>query len=69
MTAYVNLTTVRIVKTHQQIDHRGLTTSGRSDDRHPLSRQNVQIKIFNQFLIRQIGKIHMLHRNTAVYFV
>ena len=54
---------VRIVKTHQQIDHRGLTTAGRSNDCHTLCPGiTFKFRIFDQFLLRADKKnTYMLH--------
>ncbi len=50
---------LHIIKTHQQIDDRSLTASGRSYNRHSLSRFYFQIKVLDQLLLRNILKLHI----------
>ena len=69
MSADLDPAGIRIIKTHQQVDQCCLSTSGRSNDCNTLSRLHMQIKIFDQMLIRNIGEIYILniHRSVCLF--
>ena len=51
--------TVHIIETHQQFDHRCLTSTGRSHNRNLLSRFNLCAEVMDNHLLRIITKLHM----------
>ena len=51
---------IDVVKAHQQIDQCRLTAASRTDNRNTPSRLYGQIKVFDQMLLRRIGKADML---------
>ena len=58
-----DLTAVRVIEPHQQIDKGGLSAAGRANNGDPLSRLNRQVEVSNQRFFRHIGegKIPDLH--------
>ena len=61
-----DLTAVYIIKTHQQVDDRCLTTTCRPYDRNILSRLYLKVEILNQLLLRCVGEIYMFCRYIAL---
>ena len=66
---YQNTALIHVIKTHQQIDNRGFSTAGGTNNSHPLSRFYRQVKILHQFCVRCIRKIHMRqnHISTRIF--
>ena len=56
---------IDIIKAHQQIDQRRLSTARRPDDCYHLALLYVQIKIFDQLFLRCIGECHMLQADMS----
>ena len=57
---YTDLTGIHIIESHQQIDDRCLTTPGRPDNRHTLTRIHLQIQIFDQWSVRHIPECYVV---------
>ncbi len=58
---------IQLIKAHQQIDQRRFPGTGRTDDRHRLSRFDVDVHVFNQQLFA-VTEVDMLERNGSLGF-
>ena len=56
---------IDIVKAHQQIDQRGLSTAGRPDDRYHLAFLYIQVEVFDQLFLRCVGERHVLQADMS----
>ena len=59
-------TAVYIVETHQQLHHRSLARTGRSDDRDLLPVFDIRRKIMHNDLIRLIAERHMVELHISL---
>ena len=57
--------TVHIVETHQQFDHRCLTGTGSAYKGDFLTGMGIEGHIVEDSLLRHIAEIHMLHGDVA----
>ncbi len=55
-----NRPAVDIIKAHEQLDHRGLSRTGRADNRHHLSRPDIAGEVMDDRSCRVIAEAHMV---------
>ena len=63
---YFDLTSRHIIEPHQKIDQSRLAAACRPDDRDLLSRLHIQIKIFDQLLLRNIRKWYIFDLDISI---
>ena len=61
-----DVTLLRVVKAHQQVDDGGLARAGRADDGHQTAGPGVQVEVVNDDLFRVISKLDALHLHVAL---
>ena len=62
-----DLTTVNIIKSHQEIDQRRLARAGWPNNRHPLARANMSREVLNNWFLGIITKNNVAKLHFAAH--